>query len=79
MLVLEERIVMKTNEEEDSRHIFRGELALVISSHDQQSCCYSDAVFWFRNIHISSVPYAFEKVFPVITLGTWTSYFSVHF
>ena len=29
--MLEERIVMKTNEEEDSRHIFRGELALVIA------------------------------------------------
>ena len=24
---------------------------------------------------ISSVPYAFEKVFPVITLGTWTYIF----
>lgn len=45
------------------------------SSHDQQSCCYSDAIFGSGISAISSVPYAFEKVFPVITLGTWTYIF----
>ena len=65
----EERTVMKTNGEEDSRHIFRGELALVtavmINSLAVILMLYSGSGI----SAISSVPYAFEKVFPVITLG----------
>lgn len=66
---------MKTNGEEDSRHIFRGELALVtavmINSLAVIMMLYSGSGI----SAISSVPYAFEKVFPVITLGTWTYIF----
>ena len=65
-------IVMKTNEEEDSRHIFRGELALVIAVMINSLAVILMLYSGSGISAISSVPYAFEKVFPVITLGTWT-------
>lgn len=73
--MLEERIVMKTNEEEDSRHIFRGELALVIAVMINSLAVILMLYSGSGISAISSVPYAFEKVFPVITLGTWTYIF----
>ena len=67
---------MKTNEEEDSRHIFRGELALVIAVMINSLAVILMLYSGSGISAISSVPYAFEKVFPVITLGTWTYIFS---
>ena len=66
---------MKTNEEEDSRHIFRGELALVIAVMINSLAVILMLYSGSGISAISSVPYAFEKVFPVITLGTWTYIF----
>ena len=66
---------MKTNGEEDSRHIFRGELALVtavmINSLAVIMMLYSGSGI----SAISSVPYAFSEVFNKISLGTWTYIF----
>ena len=66
---------MKTNGEEDSRHIFRGELALVIAVMINSLAVILMLYSGSGISAISSVPYAFEKVFPVITLGTWTYIF----
>ena len=56
---------MKTNEEEDSRHIFRGELALVIAVMINSLAVILMLYSGSGISAISSVPYAFEKVFPV--------------
>ena len=66
---------MKINGEEDSRHIFRGELALVIAVMINSLAVILMLYSGSGISAISSVPYAFEKVFPVITLGTWTYIF----
>ena len=66
---------MKTNGEEDSRHILRGELALVIAVMINSLAVILMLYSGSGISAISSVPYAFEKVFPVITLGTWTYIF----
>ena len=70
---------MKTNGEEDSRHIFRGELALVtavmINSLAVILMLYSGSGI----SAISSVPYAFEKVFPVKFVPAYLCSFLVGF
>ena len=66
---------MKTNGEEDSRHIFRGEMALVIAVMINSLAVILMLYSGSGISAISSVPYAFEKVFPKITLGTWTYIF----
>lgn len=66
---------MKTNGEEDSRHIFRGEMALVIAVMINSLAVILMLYSGSGISAISSVPYAFEKVFPGITLGTWTYIF----
>lgn len=58
---------MKTNGEEDSRHIFRGEMALVIAVMINSLAVILMLYSGSGISAISSVPYAFEKVFPVIT------------
>lgn len=64
---------MKMNK--DERHIWRGELALivavVINNFGVVLMLYSNAGI----SAISSVPYAFTDVFPQLTLGTWTYLF----
>ena len=62
--------IMKTNGEEDSRHIFRGEMALVIAVMINSLAVILMLYSGSGISAISSVPYAFEKVFPKITLGT---------
>ena len=67
---------MKTNEEEDSRHIFRGELALVIAVMINSLAVILMLYSGSGISAISSVPYAFEKVFPVNYTGNMDLYFS---
>lgn len=63
---------MLTNE---THHIFRGELALVlaviINSFGVVLMLYSGSGI----SAISSVPYAFSEVLPALSLGTWTYIF----
>ena len=58
-----------------AKKTFRGELALVVAvlvnSFSVVLMLYSGAGI----SAISSVPYAFSEVFPVLTLGTWTYLF----
>lgn len=58
-----------------AKKTFRGELALVVAvlvnSFGVVLMLYSGAGI----SAISSVPYAFSEVFPVLTLGTWTYLF----
>lgn len=60
---------------QDQRHIFRGELALllviVMNSFGVVLMLYSGSGI----SAISSVPYAFSVVFPFLSLGTWTYIF----
>lgn len=62
-------------EQKDKLPLFRGELALVIAvltnSFGVVLMLYSGAGI----SAISSVPYAFSEVFPLLTLGTWTYLF----
>ena len=64
-----------TEAEQNSRHILRGELALIaavlINSFGVVLMLYSGAGI----SAISSVPYAFSEVFPRLSLGTWTYLF----
>jgi len=59
----------------DQRHIFRGELALllviIMNSFGVVLMLYSGSGI----SAISSVPYAFSEVFPFLSLGTWTYIF----
>ena len=54
---------MKTNGEEDSRHIFRGEMALVIAVMINSLAVILMLYSGSGISAISSVPYAFEKYF----------------
>ena len=60
---------------QDQRHIFRGELALllviIMNSFGVVLMLYSGSGI----SAISSVPYAFSEVFPFLSLGTWTYIF----
>ena len=66
---------MKRNKTRDSRSVIPGEaalgIALVINTLGVILMLYSDSGI----SAISSVPYAFSRVFPVLTLGTWTYLF----
>ena len=59
----------------DQKHIFRGELALllviIMNSFGVVLMLYSGSGI----SAISSVPYAFSEVFPFLSLGTWTYIF----
>ena len=60
----------------DQKHIFRGELALllviIMNSFGVVLMLYSGSGI----SAISSVPYAFSEVFPFLSLGTWHLYLS---
>lgn len=66
---------MKNSEEEETKHIFRGELALVIAVLINSFAVILMLYSGSGISAISSVPYAFEEVIPKITLGTWTYIF----
>lgn len=67
---------MKTNEEEDSRHIFRGELALVIAVMINSLAVILMLYSGSGISAISSVPYAFEKSISGNYTGNMDLYFS---
>ena len=68
-------MIMDDTYSQDQRHIFRGELALllviIMNSFGVVLMLYSGSGI----SAISSVPYAFSEVFPFLSLGTWTYIF----
>ena len=68
-------MIMDDTYSQDQRHIFRGELALllviIMISFGVVLMLYSGSGI----SAISSVPYAFSEVFPFLSLGTWTYIF----
>ncbi len=67
--------IMEDSISQNPKHIFRGELALLIvilmNSFGVVLMLYSGSGI----SAISSVPYAFSEVFPALSLGTWTYLF----